>query len=194
MHWSRLPDIPLAVTSLLLMQFMTADIAYPLAMSLVPLLYMLILMVLSFAYCEHYLGKEQRFIATLYILLSPIITKFLPGSIDHHNVQLLFVVAFLLFSPITKEHFQQRWRAYAQGLMLALSLWTGLENFILWVLYLACYTLHAISFDSSRTSHLKRLCFSVFGLGLILMVVNRPLVEFFTLNMTLFHYPLYCAS
>lgn len=178
MHWSRLPDIPLAAISLLMMQFVDTATAYSLAISLVPLIYLLFLAILSFAYCGHYLGTEQRFVATLFIILSPIINKFLPGSIDHHNVQLLSVVAFLLVSPITKQHFQQTWRAYLQGLIVALSLWTGLENFILWVLYLACYTLHAIWFDSTRISHLKRLCFSVFGLGLILMLMNRPLVEF----------------
>lgn len=178
-HWSRLPDIPLAATSLLFMEFLEPATAHAIAMSVVPLFYLLLLAILGFAYCDQYLGKEQRFVATLFILLSPLITKFLPGSIDHHNVQLVFVVAFLLFSPITHQQFQERWRAYLQGLVVALSLWTGLENFILWVLYLGVYTLHAIWCDSSRVSHLRRLCFTVFGLGLVLMLINRPISEFF---------------
>ncbi|WP_261815998.1 hypothetical protein [Vibrio gallicus] len=179
-HWSRLPDIPLVALTLLLSIVLDQALAPIVASAILPLLYLLALIIIGFAYSEHYLDKEQRFVATLFIVLSPIANRFLPGAIDHHNLQLLFVVIFLLLSPITKLQFQQVWRGYTQALIITLSLWVGLENFILWVFYLACFSLHALWAQPHRLAHLQRLCLASFGLTLVALLINRPYHEFFT--------------
>ncbi|MEZ9856714.1 hypothetical protein AB4347_22185, partial [Vibrio breoganii] len=76
---------------------------------------------------------KYRFISMMFAISSPSIIHFLPGSIDHHNIQLVFAVLFLALTPLNHEQLRHAWRVYAQSILLSLSLWTGLDNVLLFM-------------------------------------------------------------
>ncbi|WP_261823055.1 hypothetical protein [Vibrio neonatus] len=179
MHWSRVPDIPLVGVTLLLSPIVGTSIASLVAITITPLAYMLIFSLSMFALCDRYLGSEYRFIGMIFLLGSPAITKFLPGSIDHHNLQLIFATLFLLLTPLNIEQIKHRWRAMLQAFVIALSLWTGLENITLFVAYLALYTFYCYYCEDKWLNYFSRLCFYTFAFTLIVSLINRPTSEFF---------------
>jgi hypothetical protein len=92
MHWSRLIDLPIASLILLFSQIVPMDQAEALALLVWPLFLILPLMG-AIAVAAHRIGDEVTMHVALLLTSVFVITsnRFLPGSIDHHNVQLVLV-------------------------------------------------------------------------------------------------------
>ncbi|MEI8631942.1 hypothetical protein P4S72_07285 [Vibrio sp. PP-XX7] len=101
-HWSRLPDIPLALISQLAAQFVDQSTAYGIAMIMVPLLYLLGTVSAVGWLTYRILGTDYVTLSCFYFLASYIVTKFFPGIIDHHNLQLLLAAWCLALFPFTR--------------------------------------------------------------------------------------------
>ncbi|MFA0077494.1 hypothetical protein AB4427_04965 [Vibrio artabrorum] len=178
-HWSRFPDLMLSLVTFPLLFLVDDNTASILSIAIVPLLYLLIYALACFYLCEHYLGHQYRFVSMMFAISSPTIIHFLPGSIDHHNIQLILATLFLAITPITISQLNHSWRIYTQSILLSLSLWTGMDNVLLFMAYFIAYTLYYCFFRREWFGYLTQLyatC-TVFGISAILL--NRPYSEFF---------------
>ncbi|GAD78587.1 hypothetical protein [Vibrio ezurae] len=182
MHWSRVPDLFLATTTLILSPFFNTTTASLISIAVVPLVYLLCFALSVFALVDHYLGKKYRFIGMIFVLGSHAITKFYPGAIDHHNLQLIIVALFLALTPINTQQTTEFVRSFTQGMLIAISLWIGLDNFFFFVFYLASYSAYCLIYKNNWFSHFYKLCFVAMIFGLLFMPMNRPINEFFLIH------------
>ncbi|CAN7594437.1 hypothetical protein [Neorhizobium sp. LjRoot104] len=126
MHWSRLIDLPIALLIRLFSFFLTQDKAEAVVVTIWPLLLVpLLLLPLGLA-ARRLAGVTAMHIAlglgALFVLGC---VRFKPGSIDHHNVQLMLVmwIAAMLVDP------ERRASSYiAAGIACALALAIGAET------------------------------------------------------------------
>ncbi len=125
MHWSRLVDLPIAVLAAVFDIFLPRDQALLLAANVWPPLSLLIAFAGLWIGAAHFGGKGARlaaFAVASIIFLGHF--RFLPGAIDHHNLQLgmLALATGLLLDP----HRGPR-GAFAAGVIVALSVAIGVE-------------------------------------------------------------------
>ena len=178
-HWSRFPDLMLSFVAFPLLFMVDDSLAYTISISIVPLFYLLLYALSSFYLCERYFGSKYRFISMMFAVFSPAIIHFLPGAIDHHNIQLILAILFLSVTPISTNNLKQPWRVYAQSVFLSLSLWTGMDNVLLFMVFLILYTVYYCFVRDEWFSYISKLYLvcAIFGVGAVLL--NRPYDEFF---------------
>lgn len=128
MHWSRLPDIPLAAITLALSPFLATNDALAIAAMVAPPLYFLLFVIVYALPARMMLGMARSPIGLLVAISgSATVAQYAPGRVDHHGLQLILIlaaIALLLFGLA-----RLRWRrliAFA-GLPIGLSLWIGVE-------------------------------------------------------------------
>ncbi|UPR35169.1 hypothetical protein ISX50_03655 [Vibrio cyclitrophicus] len=178
-HWSRFPDLVLSLVAFPLLFFVDDNLAYTISISLVPLLYLLLFSLSCFYLADHLFGDKYRFISMMFAISSPSIIHFLPGSIDHHNIQLIFAVLFLASTPLNHNQLCQSWRVYAQAILLSLSLWTGLDNVLLFMIFFAIYTVYYGLVRHEWFGYISKLYASSALFGVCAVLLNRPYDEFF---------------
>ncbi|MBU2911420.1 hypothetical protein [Vibrio splendidus] len=178
-HWSRFPDLMLSLVAFPLLFMVDDSVAYAISMSTVPLLYLLLYALSCFYLCEHYFGEKYRFVSMMFAIFSPAIIHFLPGSIDHHNIQLILAALFLSVTPIITSNLKQSWRVYVQSILLSLSLWTGMDNILLFMAFLVSYTVYFCFFRREWFSYVSRLYLTCTVFGTFAVLLNRPYDEFF---------------
>ncbi len=125
MHWSRLVDLPIAATILLLAPLLGTALAEQVALVLVPLLTLGIAMLLAARIAWRLIGEEAATFTCLVMAMSvPLIMQLRPLRIDHHGWQVVAALAainaLLARSPRTGG-----WLA---GLALAAGLSISLEG------------------------------------------------------------------
>src|SRR6202163_196981 len=129
MHWSRVIDVPLAGLILALPPLLGSNGAEGAA----PVLWRTLLfgaaLLLVAAIARRMTDGANRHVAqlagiTLAALSAPALIHFRSGAIDHHNVQMVLLLCFLLFASGIE---QSRVNAALAGLSAALSLAIGLE-------------------------------------------------------------------
>ncbi|CAH7264139.1 conserved membrane hypothetical protein [Vibrio chagasii] len=178
-HWSRFPDLILSLVAFPLLFIVDDNLAYTISISLVPLLYLLLFSLSCFYLADHLFGAKYRFISMMFAISSPSIIHFLPGSIDHHNIQLVFAVLFLALTPLNHEQLRHAWRVYAQSILLSLSLWTGLDNVLLFMFFFAIYTVYCGLVRHEWFGYISKLYASSALFGICAVLLNRPYDEFF---------------
>lgn len=178
-HWSRFPDLILSLVAFPLLFIVDDNLAYTISISLVPLLYLLLFSLSCFYLADHLFGAKYRFISMMFAISSPSIIHFLPGSIDHHNIQLVFAVLFLALTPLNHEQLRNSWRVYAQSILLSLSLWTGLDNVLLFMFFFAIYTVYCGLVRHEWFGYISKLYASSALFGICAVLLNRPYDEFF---------------
>jgi len=123
-HWSRLVDLPIALLILVLGPF--AGAASETAAALIwPLLLLLALLWLSARCALRLVGPAGVLPALVLPLLSPAITaEFIPGRIDHHNVEVIltFAIAWASIESVHRPRF-----AWLAGLLAATALAIAIE-------------------------------------------------------------------
>lgn len=178
-HWSRLPDLLLALVTIISGWLVTDSVAETIAMSVVPCLYFLLLLLATGAFTYRILGRKYTIITVVFLAASSVISKFVPGSIDHHNIQLVLAALFLMLTPFRGYECKQQTSAVLQGVFLGLSFWAGLENIIFFAAVMAFITFLGY-IQSLRFLYYARLvCISAIITCTILLPVNRPISEFF---------------
>lgn len=128
MHWSRLPDVPLAGVALGLSVFLPVNDALAVAAMAVPPVYLLLFLVVYAMPARMLLGMARSPVGLLVAISgSSAVAQFAPGRVDHHGLQLVAMmaaIALLLFGLA-----RQRWRKAIAlaGIPIALSVWIGME-------------------------------------------------------------------
>ena len=127
MHWSRVVDVPLAASILLLRSLIGAHGAEAVTLFVWPPLLLAAALVLVAAIARQMSGgstSAQITAVVLAVLSAPALIHFRPGAIDHHNAQIgLLLALVLLISQIE----QSAVKAALAGLAASLSLAIGIE-------------------------------------------------------------------
>ncbi len=127
MHWSRLIDLPLAVSTLLLKPLIGMHHAEAVTLFIWPLLLFAIAIALAVAIARQMSGgvvSSQIGAAVLAMLAVPALVHFRPGGIDHHNAQIDLLLSMVLF---TLQIERSAIKAALAGLAASLSLAIGVE-------------------------------------------------------------------
>lgn len=128
MHWSRLVDLPIAALILVATPFVGRAGAELLAANVWP-----VLLVVPFAFAlasvaGRFGGHVARLVTLLMIFLSPPVKGiFLPGTLDHHNVQAVLLALVLM--GLVRADEARRWPLVA-GAAAAASLAVGMETLL----------------------------------------------------------------
>lgn len=181
-HWSRLPDIPLALVYFVVQQYSTDAVAANLAMIAVPSLYLMGTLA-AVGLCANKLsGKDASKLAMLMVLLSPLVTKYVPGAIDHHNLQLCLLAWTLALTPFSRVDGRNIKKAWLQGGLIALSLWVGVENLPLFAILMLILVLQGYYTYVHALKYANISCLSTALFSLLFTVINRPIDEFFLIR------------
>jgi hypothetical protein len=127
MHWSRVVDVPLAALILLLRPLIGTHGAETVTLFLWPLLLFAAALMLVAAIARQMSGRvtnAQITAVMLAVLSAPALIHFRPGAIDHHNAQIVLLLALVL---LTSEIEQSALKAALGGLAASLSLAIGIE-------------------------------------------------------------------
>ncbi|MGV1759086.1 hypothetical protein ACQZ6F_22425 [Rhizobium sp. A22-96] len=126
MHWSRFIDLPIAGLIVFFRMFFSPEGAEAAALTVWPLMLILPLMFFMSLMGRRIAGVEgmhfSLILTTFFILFSP---RFVPGSIDHDNVQLGLVA--LTVAMLADENYRPRSFAIA-AVALAIQLGIGAET------------------------------------------------------------------
>lgn len=177
-HWSRLADIPLVIVSLLAYIFVDWHTAFTIANIITPLFYLLIFVFLIVLITYKLFDMETAKISMILPFLSPITSRFLPGSIDHHNLQFVLLAAFILYLPLINFNKLNR-KAFFSALAMSCSLWVGLENIYTFVTVLLVLTVLGIYKNRIYLYFCEKFCLYSIVFIMILLILNRPVTEFF---------------
>ena len=127
MHWSRVVDVPLAALILLLRPLIGTHGAETVTLFLWPLLLFAAALGLVAAIAREMSGRvtnAQITAVVLAVLSAPALIHFRPGAIDHHNAQIVLLLALVL---LTSQIEQSAVKAALGGLVASLSLAIGIE-------------------------------------------------------------------
>jgi hypothetical protein len=127
-HWSRLIDAGLAGLYLLLHAFVDGALAERLMRVIWPVLWLIPAMLGAAAVAWRLAGRDAAVVTLLLAVVGlPAFQQFLPGRIDHHNIQITLAVATL---AATAWSDRARAAAWAAGALTGLALAIGLENLV----------------------------------------------------------------
>jgi hypothetical protein len=127
MHWSRVVDAPLAALILLLRPLIGTHGAETVTLFLWPLLLFAAALALVAAIARQMsssVAYSQIMAVVLAVLSVPALIHFRPGAIDHHNAQIVLLLALVL---LTSQIEQSAVKAALGGLVASLSLAIGIE-------------------------------------------------------------------
>jgi hypothetical protein len=125
MHWSRLVDLPLAFTMRLSDPIVGQALSTRIAVTMVPLLTLLVVMALAAELTRRLSGMEQAKSAVLLAPLSvPLLYQLRPLRIDHHGWQ----IAFALLAVVALVGKPGRCSGAVMGAALAILLTISLEG------------------------------------------------------------------
>ena len=90
LHWSRLPDLPLALVVFVFTPLVGKIQAAWIAATIVPAFYTFILLVATYWYAGLFTDKKRAVASAVILCLTwPMLRQFMPGRVDHHNLVLL---------------------------------------------------------------------------------------------------------
>ena len=182
MHWSRLPDLPLALMIGGLEPFIGREFASTIAVSAVPALLMIGTVLLLCLVTARAMNRESiGFSVILFLLAIQTMSQFLPTRVDHHNWQLFLSMA-MLYGVMCAFDEESSWKPIALvGVCSAMSLWIGQEAILLIGLSQACLVFSAIKNDKNLRFGLLQaeLCFV---LAFIFLMLGRPMDALFEVS------------
>jgi len=129
MHWSRLPDAPIALVAFALSPFMPTRTALATAGLLLPPLYFMLFLVAFALGARLMLGPARSPVALLVAISgSTSVAQFVPGHVDHHSLQLVAMMValtqLLIGLAVRRREAAIGWAA----IPFALSVWIGVET------------------------------------------------------------------
>ena len=141
-HWSRLIDAGLAGLFLMFHAFTDTASAERLMRVVWPMLWLVPTILGMLAIAWRLAGRDAAIVGLLLAVVGlPAFQQFLPGRIDHHNVQISLAV-LVLAATVWSD--RRPWAATAAGALTGLALAIGLENLVFVALCGAAFALRYI--------------------------------------------------
>lgn len=175
-HWSRLIDAGLAGLFLFFKLFTDTANAERLMRVTWPLLWLLPSLCGVAAVAQRLAGREGVWLALLLAVLGlAVYGQFLPGRIDHHNVQIALTM-LALAATIWSD--RVRWAAVAAGLATALAMAIGFECLPFLIICAAAMSLRFV-FDADGARPLAHYGLSLAAGTALALAVNLPPARWF---------------
>lgn len=169
MHWSRLVDIPIAATILLLRPLLGDARAELAALIVVPLVTLGVVMALVALLTRRLLDRPHAILATFIVPVSIIVTHQLrPMRIDHHGWQIVLALAALLAAL----HPDRRRSGVVAGSMAAIWLSISLEGLPFAAALVALAAIRWLG-DPREGERLAATAVSLAGVSLLLFVATK---------------------
>jgi hypothetical protein len=141
-HWSRLIDAGLAGLFFLFHQVVDAPLAERLMRVVWPVLWILPAIIAAAAIAWRIAGRDAAVVTLLLAVVGlPAFQQFLPGRIDHHNIQITLAVAIV---AATVWSDRTPGAAWAAGALTGLALAIGLESIVFLALCGAAFGLRYV--------------------------------------------------
>ena len=170
MHWSRLLDGGLAGMNGLLRLFLPSAAAELAMRFFWPMLWLFPALVAGLTVGRN-LGGRSAVLLTLVLMINPILYRqFLPGRIDHHNVQITMTLIALACAVARTN--TARWAAVG-GVATALGLAVGLEALLLHAVIGAGYGL-ALARDRKAAATAGAYGLALAGAGVAFFLIQTP--------------------
>ena len=171
MHWSRLLDGGLAATVALLRGVMAPAAAEMMARALWPLAWIFPAILGALAVARNLGGRAAVFLTLPLLLLDlQLYRQFIPGRIDHHNIQIAMTVIALACALARGS--RTRW-AVAGGIAAALGLAIGLEALLFQAVIGASYGLD-LARDRKAAAPAAAYGLSLAGGGAAFFLIQTP--------------------
>ena len=171
MHWTRLPDLPIAAVIIATQDLVGRDNAVIIAAFLVPAIFLFGFFLSAGWAAIPVVSQVNAPNAVLAAFMSlPLLANFQPGRFDHHNWQLL--LAMLMLGSLIRCLLCPRSRSPAifAALCVSLSLWIGMEG--LPRLFAFCLTLSICWVFWGQKILKPALIFSIALLGFCLIILT----------------------
>ena len=124
-HWSRLPDLPIAALISLFKPFLGEN-AVVVAAWIWPPIMLFFLLWLSVRMTVYLVGPEGVLPGlVLPVLSAAILAEFVPGRVDHHSIQIILTLALVY---ATLRAFDERIWAFGAGIAAATSMAIAMES------------------------------------------------------------------
>ncbi|WP_159738830.1 hypothetical protein [Vibrio atypicus] len=189
MHWSRLVDIPLAGATLFLSPFFGLELASLYATGIVPVIYLLLTLLALAKITYKLFGNRFIVLTCVYFIGSIAISKFKPGAIDHHNLQMLIFAWSIAIIPINSKRIGTWQQSFLYALLLSLSLWVGLENLIVFSATLFFIVYVGYQYNKQYLVYFTRICGVALVISTCFTLLNRPISEFTTFYIDMLSWP-----
>jgi len=175
-HWSRLIDAPLAGLVYLMSPLMGQQLAERLTTIIWPTIILVLTVLVITKICDSLFSRYNRLLPVFFtVLCVSSLAQFVPGRIDHHNVQILLYVG-LLWCLV---NWQKPHANIIAGIVIPLSISIGLDVLVLFVLLMAWFGMEwAIGFDRNGKA-LRRFALSLAAATLVLYPVNIAPAQWF---------------
>ena len=165
-HWSRIADLPLALTMLITNLIFGHSLGEKVAAFLTPMWLGAIYVIIG-AKASLALGGKKAFLPAIFLITCApaVLTYFLPGRVDHHGLQLIFLATALwgLVAGGPKM-------AALSGIAIALGIGVGLEALPLQIVLIGWVAMRWAVRGETVTSETRWFALSL-GLGLALCFV-----------------------
>ncbi len=168
-HWSRLIDAPIATLVYLLSPLIGQQLAERVTTIIWPTLLLVLTVLMITRICDSLFSRYNRLLPVFFtVLCVSSLAQFVPGRIDHHNVQILLYVG-LLWCLV---NWQKPMANICAGIIIPLSISIGLDVLVFFVLFMAWFGMEWVfGFDKNGRS-LRRFALSLTGATLLLYPVN----------------------
>ncbi len=189
-HWSRIPDLPILALYYVSRLFVDHTNALQFSIAVVPLTYLIFFMGILCKISQSIFGVKHHALTVLYTFFSIAALKFYPGSIDHHNLQILLYSCFILltFSP----NFNRKTYAYGSALSISSSLLIGLEVLPFFIITLSLLTIYALYNDLHKLKFIRDISLLTFVSGVIGVMIFQPVSIWFNPQYDILTLPLLC--
>ena len=144
MHWSRFVDLPIALLIAFFRLFMSPETALRAAMFVWPAIPLLPVLWASRTIAVR-LGGDWAAFPALYLLVTAgfVMAQFVPGRVDHHNVQIL-VTFLMLVAFVTREGATRGWLV---GGLCAAAMAIGMEMLPFQIIAACAFALRWVVLD-----------------------------------------------
>ena len=169
MHWSRIADIPLIILTLFFDLFLPRATAETLAISIWPPMTVFFILYGIFTGIRHLGASSNRILAGLLIFIALMgYFRFLPGGIDHHNIQIALIAIAIghALDPALRRR-----SAIISAIALALSVAIGPEVYFFIAIICGYYALRWL-FDPEQSRSGIVAMGSTFGLALAVLFIG----------------------
>jgi hypothetical protein len=175
-HWSRLIDAPIAGLVYLMSPLMGQQLAERLTTIIWPTIILVLTVLVITKICDSLFSSYNRLLPVFFtVLCVSSLAQFVPGRIDHHNVQILLYVG-LLWCLV---NWQKPHANIFTGIIIPLSISIGLDVLVFFILLMAWFGMEWVfGFDKNGKS-LRRFAMSLAAATLVLYPVNIAPAQWF---------------